>query len=123
MITKTLLSSIELLFNGTWHLEPIRFWSPWIVVSEEEAYDMKTIIFRVIDKAGANPIAKPEQTSIPIRDQSASRKVAELTNISPWSGLLMLTDDGKSVTLSKNLCPEDKEQVFRLFYEKSRVIV
>jgi hypothetical protein len=123
MISKELLSSIELLFNGTWHLEPVRFWLPWIVVSEEEAYDMKTIIFRVIDKAGANPIANPEQTSVPIREQSASRKVAELTNISPWSGLLMLTEDGKSITLNKNLSAKDREEVFRILYEYSRVIV
>ena len=97
-------------------------------MTEAEAFDMRTFIFKIVDKAGAAPLATPEQTAVPILyaslfQTSIFQIIAKLTDISPWCELLMLTGDGNAITLNRTLTTEDRDELFRIIYEKSRVIV
>ena len=124
MLSKDLAEHFESLIKGKWRTDdPIKFWSSWISVTEAEAFDMLTLMFLIVDKAGAAPTATPEETALPIRNASCYQKVIKLTAISPWSDLLMLTDDGKAITLNRRLSTEDRDEVFRILYKDSRAVV
>jgi hypothetical protein len=118
MNSRTLVRDFTNLMKKEWEEEPSRFWSPWIAVSDEVGYDM-TILVRSILLVS---FESPKNKTVPIRDRPHYHELAKMTDVVPWSELLMLTEEGNAITLNVQLTQEDREELLKIFKEHALFI-
>ena len=98
MISDSLNESFRQLLV-CFHSTPARALSRWVTVSDDVGEDMIYLLVNLIDR----------KLTILIGDRVQYQEVRKLVSMHPWSELLALTEDGRSVKLNNSVNEEDWE--------------